>query len=179
MLKSNRSTTVLIRALGLLPLLASAAMAQSKGYQGQCRAKAKETAKVAFDQCMSFAKDNEAELVRQEYKAKLAKLKSVYEQKLKRVAAQKKTSPAGGVVPSATTSNTAPAVKTALSNGDAATTPSTTPVIDEAAPATNSEVTRNGLSSDGTTSVEPTIQLKEAPSTRGTADLEIGPEGTL
>ncbi len=53
--------------------------------QNQCRAKAKEVAKVAYDDCMISAKEVEAELIRNEYKAKLAKLKSFYEEKIKKL----------------------------------------------------------------------------------------------
>lgn len=70
------------------------AMAQTKpptGSQLQCRTKAKEVAKIAYDDCIELAKGNEAERIRNEYKAKMAKLKDYYEQKLKKLNVKTKT----------------------------------------------------------------------------------------
>lgn len=81
-------TQKILKLAGLFSVVSSLAVAQVKqatSSQLQCKTKAKEVAKIAYDDCMESAKGNEAERIRTEYKLKMAKLKELYEQKLKKL----------------------------------------------------------------------------------------------
>lgn len=100
--------------LGLASALSTGAMAQSKQVQTMCRSKAKEVAKSAFDQCLLDAKDREADLIREDYRRKISKLKELYEQKLRKLSLKAKASPKGEApntmtTPAAETFNALPA----------------------------------------------------------------------
>lgn len=165
----------------------SASLAQSKHSQLQCRKKAKEASKTAFDQCMIAAKENEVEEIRQEFKVKVAKLKEQYEKKLKRAVAKIKkdsknrNTPASGLMDQTNKQNKGnstslpPKVKTnASSNNDSQETSytppapvntqlSTNPDNDNTIHSINSDQSYDSRSSFSETSNdEPTIQLKEA-----------------
>ncbi len=179
-------TQILTLVLGLCGLIFSVpGRAQSKQTQLQCRAKAKEAAKISYDQCLSVAKIDEAESIRQEYKAKLAKLKAFYEQKLKKLNLKTKTE-----VKTATTT-TAPATeissalpkkadtgKSTTETAGATFSPPTPVNTQEtiAAPAQEATATSESLPPD---SNEPTIRLKEAPAPADNQPLEVAPELTI
>jgi hypothetical protein len=74
---------ILLTSLALLA--GSSVFAQSKSVQVQCKAKAKEVAKVAYNECLSTSRYDEAENIRKEYRAKITKLKAFYEAKLKKI----------------------------------------------------------------------------------------------
>lgn len=164
--------------------LSTPSHAQSKSTQLQCRAKAKETAKIAYDQCLSVAKEDEALNIRKEYKAKLAKLKEYYEQKLKKLNLKAKSevktataNPAAevsSVLPQKSIT-TEPATETAGTNFNTPTPVNTQESF--SAPATAALPTTESLPAD---SNEPIIRLKEAPApTEGTQQLESAPELTI
>ena len=88
---NNNFKLALILGLGSLTSSPQIVFSQTKQSQLVCRAKAKEAAKSAYDQCLSLAKEDEAENIRKEYKAKFTKLKEYYEQKLKKLNLKAKT----------------------------------------------------------------------------------------
>jgi hypothetical protein len=83
--------------------------AQTKQSQLQCRSKAKEIAKTAFDQCIELAKGDEAENIRKEFRMKFEKMKAYYVQKLKKVTSRMKKDSKNGPIPAATEPSTAAA----------------------------------------------------------------------
>ncbi len=88
-LHSMKFALSLTMCLGLT-LNSFTVLAQTKQSQMQCKAKAKEASKIAFDDCMVLAKEGEVENLKKEYKVKVTKLKEYYIQKIKKLVGQKK-----------------------------------------------------------------------------------------
>ena len=178
---NNNFKLVFILGLGSLTSSPQIVFSQTKQSQLVCRAKAKEAAKIAYDQCLSLAKEDEAENIRKEYKAKFNKLKEYYEQKLKKLnlkaKTEAKTSPSNpttetsGVLPQKA-SRTSTEVESNTSNftppapvntRDEVIQPQTEPLVNEVAPSDSN--------------LEPTIRLKEAaPKSERNERLESEPD---
>lgn len=146
-----------LQVVGLATVISSMAMAQVKptGAQLQCKTKAKEIAKVAYDECMESAKGSEADRIRAEYKLKMAKLKDYYEQKIKKLNIKQKPAT---VVPATTEATTLPQkLETTLPNSESTVPAMTTSSIKATEPNTPSETTTPTESPS-----EPVIRLKPA-----------------
>jgi hypothetical protein len=173
-----------VSLVATLVAMADSTFAQNKSAPPQCRAQAKEAAKIAYDQCMVVAKENEAENIRKEYKVKLAKLKEHYEQKLKKLNLKAKSDAKTAANASTTEAPRAlpqkaitPAIRdeSVLSRQDGASGTYSTPEptnIREAAPIENSMMNED----QPTNSNEPVIRLKEAPAVEPRNELETPPE---
>lgn len=86
-------------------------VAQTKQSQLQCKAKAKEASKIAYNDCMILAKENEVENLKKEYKVKVTKLKEFYVKKIKKLmAAQKRKDDKqnAGIIPAENNSSSLP-----------------------------------------------------------------------
>lgn len=171
----------------ILSIAGSIALAESKRAQWQCKTKAKEAAQVAYNQCLSLVRDDEAENIRKEYRAKIAKLKEAYEKKLKKLGFKAKNDPKA--TPTNSTSETygvlpqksAPAAATAgdsdLASSNQANVP--VPVNTQTESQFTTPDTGNSLPPEPAME-QPTIRLKEATPTPDKVDgLESEPDLTI
>lgn len=163
-------------------------MGQVKSSQLQCRTKAKETAKAVYDECLNLAKYDEADNIRKEYKAKLAKLKAFYEQKLKKLNLKAKsevknsgqTNEMASVLPQ---KDPAPTANDSSKSNFVAPAPTNTQDTETTVPAT--AAVQNLDNTPASESAEPTIRLKPAPSapqaptSEPSENLESSPELTI
>lgn len=190
-IKQNQFISILIGmslVTGLI-FLSHSVSAQTKQGQLQCRSKAKDAAKITFDQtysqCIELAKGDEIENIRKEFKVKLVKLKEMYEQKLRKVAGKLKKDPKNPtVVPalvatdkdkSSNSSNKANAGSTSLPQKTPTEVPTANPETDFTAPTpvnvnSTQAVTSTQAASAESTSNEPSIRLKESGSSNSNGD---------
>lgn len=84
-MNSKRKTGILFGILICLSITTISYAQQTKPSQRQCRAKAKEASKLAFDECMVAVRVEEAENLKKEFKVKVTKLKEQYEKKIRKL----------------------------------------------------------------------------------------------
>jgi len=170
--------------------LSHSVSAQTKQGQLQCRSKAKEAAKITFDQtysqCIELAKGDEIESIRKDFKVKLVKLKEMYEQKLRKVAGKlKKDSKSPTVIPalvatdkdkSSNSSNKTNASSTSLPQKTPTDVPTANSDADFNAPtpvnvnSTQAATSAQTASSESNSNEQPSIRLKEAGSSNSNID---------
>jgi uncharacterized protein (DUF2062 family) len=106
---------------------------------------------------MTIAKQDEAESIRREYKAKMVKLREFYEQKLRKLNAKKAAAAGTTATASTATAPTSPTIQTATAPVE---TTSLQGEVAASAPAANDLGTSTSTEAPVT---EPVIRLKNAP----------------